>query len=609
DTYTGDTVAKLGHSLNAGVVTKQATCTEAGEKKFTCQRTGCGYTETQTIDPLGHTWTDATCTTAKTCSVCSATEGDPLGHTYTNVVYSWTKTGNDYTACKATGTCSVCGAQESVTVEDTIKDSAEDGFEVIQPVHSTCTTNGSTTYNVDFTTKATWAGTTSTTVVNPFDTEKHNPKAPVEENVIEVSCEVDGHKEIVVYCADCGHEITRTVETTPKLGHDIVEDPAVSATCTTTGLTAGSHCARCNEILVAQTVVPAKGHSESDVVVSNKVDPTCTATGSQVETVYCTVCNAKLSETTVVLDAKGHTPETLAAVSATCTVAGLSEGSYCTVCSQVLVVQTTIPALGHSWNEGVVTTDPTCTTAGVRTYTCTREGCGQTKTETIDAIGHNYVDIAEKPATCTEAGYTAYKQCENCNDIQGKTEIPAKGHSFVTYTSNGNATCTADGTKTATCENGCGTTHTIKDAGSATGHTVDTIDKTTAKWNASFSSCSVTATCKTCGESFTATTTNITVVTVESTCEGAGAMKYTATFAEDITVETTVAITAKGHTYKVNTAVGTGGVVAPTCTEQGYTAYICTECGAEMSDKYTAPTGHNFGAYTSNGDATCTTDG
>jgi len=38
----------------------------------------CNATEGE---PLGHTWKEANCTTAKTCSVCEATEGDPLGHT------------------------------------------------------------------------------------------------------------------------------------------------------------------------------------------------------------------------------------------------------------------------------------------------------------------------------------------------------------------------------------------------------------------------------------------------------------------------------------------------------------------------------------------------
>ena len=39
----------------------------------------------------------------------------------------------------------------------------------------------------------------------------------------------------------------------------------------------------------------------------------------------------------------------------------------------------------------------------------------------------------------------------------------ALGHSFTNYVSDGNATCTADGTKTAKCDRGCGATDTIPD--------------------------------------------------------------------------------------------------------------------------------------------------
>ena len=43
--------------------------------------------------------------------------------------------------------------------------------------------------------------------------------------------------------------------------HTTVTDAAVEPTCTETGLTEGSHCSVCGEVLVAQTEVPAKGHS------------------------------------------------------------------------------------------------------------------------------------------------------------------------------------------------------------------------------------------------------------------------------------------------------------------------------------------------------------
>ncbi len=43
--------------------------------------------------------------------------------------------------------------------------------------------------------------------------------------------------------------------------HNVVTDPAVAATCTTPGLSAGTHCSKCNVVLTAQTTIPATGHS------------------------------------------------------------------------------------------------------------------------------------------------------------------------------------------------------------------------------------------------------------------------------------------------------------------------------------------------------------
>ena len=40
----------------------------------------CSECQATEGEPLGHNWTDATCEAPKICSVCSATEGDPLGH-------------------------------------------------------------------------------------------------------------------------------------------------------------------------------------------------------------------------------------------------------------------------------------------------------------------------------------------------------------------------------------------------------------------------------------------------------------------------------------------------------------------------------------------------
>ena len=175
--------------------------------------------------------------------------------------------------------------------------------------------------------------------------------------------------------------------------------------------------------------------------VRNAKDATCTVPGYTGDT-YCKDCGEKIGTGTAI-PAKGHTEVIDEAVAATCTTPGKTEGKHCSVCNEVLVAQEEIPAKGHSWDEGVITTSPTCSDAGVKTYTCTV--CSETKTEVLDATGHTPVDVAEQPATCTEAGHTAGVKCSVCGaTISGIEEIPATGHTEVIDEAVA-ATCTTPG--------------------------------------------------------------------------------------------------------------------------------------------------------------------
>lgn len=55
------------------------------------------------------------------------------------------------------------------------------------------------------------------------------------------------------------------------------------------------------------------------------------------------------------------------------------------------------------------------------------------------------------------------------------------------------------------------------------------------------------------------------------------------------------------HSYKVQN-------VAPSCTEQGYTTYLC-DCGAKYESDYTPANGHSFGAWHTSISPTCTANG
>lgn len=180
-------------------------------------------------------------------------------------------------------------------------------------------------------------------------------------------------------CTECGVEREEDID---ALGHTVVTDDAVPATCTTEGLTEGSHCSVCGEVLVAQQTIDALGHDWGEW----KVVKEATETEEGKEERECARCGEKEEKTLPVLG-HTHTVVTDAAVAATCTTTGLTEGSHCSECKEVLVAQKTIEALGHDWSgEWKVVKEATATEDGKRETYCTR-GCGQKKVEVIPAIG------------------------------------------------------------------------------------------------------------------------------------------------------------------------------------------------------------------------------
>ena len=57
------------------------------------------------------------------------------------------------------------------------------------------------------------------------DLLEHTPDVAVDENIVAAGCETAGTKDVVVYCAVCGDELSReTVETEPKKGHSFDDD-------------------------------------------------------------------------------------------------------------------------------------------------------------------------------------------------------------------------------------------------------------------------------------------------------------------------------------------------------------------------------------------------
>ena len=82
---------------------------------------------------------------------------------------------------------------------------------------------------------------------------------------------------------------------------------------------------------------------------------------------------------------------------------------------------------------------------------------------------HEYTSAVEKAATCTSNGKMVYT-CSCGNNYAEK--IDALGHAFITYVSDGNATCTENGTVTAKCDR-CDATDTMIEEGTRLDHTYD----------------------------------------------------------------------------------------------------------------------------------------
>ena len=134
--------------------------------------------------------------------------------------------------------------------------------------------------------------------------------------------------------------------------------------------------------------------------------------------------------------------------------------------------------LGHNLSDWKIQKKATETEKGLKTRNCTRKGCNYSESEDIPALTHTH-EYTEKAvsdeylataATCTEKAQY-YFSCK-CGEKGTETFEYGEplGHEFTNYISDGNVTCTEDGTKTAKC-NRCDETDTVIDIGSAKGHT------------------------------------------------------------------------------------------------------------------------------------------
>ena len=165
------------------------------------------------------------------------------------------------------------------------------------------------------------AKSTNTDIVFEFTTgeveepeHEHTAGKPVRENEVAATCAKEGSYDEVVYCTECEEELSRETKIIAKIAHTEEAVPGKPATCTETGLTEGTKCSVCGDVLKAQEEIPALGHKEEVI--------------------------------------KGKT--------ATCTEKGLTDGTKCSVCGDVLKAQEEISMLPHNYENG------SCTVCGAK---------------------------------------------------------------------------------------------------------------------------------------------------------------------------------------------------------------------------------------------------
>ena len=413
-TASGSTVSvhDCENHWDTGKVTKKPTCTEPGEKTFTCSI--CKSTKKESVPATGHNyasvWTTdrpAACEKAGTESRhctnenCTATTEQrsiaALGH-------NWKDNGDETATCTRNG----CGKKHTHEWDS--------GTITTEP---TCTAPGEKTYHCTYEENGICKATKTEAVKklgHKYILTKRD--AP--------TCESDG----VLYgkCSRCSKTITKQDAKNPALGHDWTDNGDGTATCGREGC--------------------GKNHTHDLDSGTTTVAPTCTTTG---EKKYCcayTNCPYKKTES---LKATGHkNKETRNYKKPTCKYEGYTGDTYCKDCGTLLSSGKPTKKFDHDWNSGTVTKKATCTENGYSISVC--QVCNDKKKEEIVAKGHSKGIRNKTTATCKAEGYTGDTYCRTCKTLleEGKI-LPKLEHQWNDGTVTKRATYETAGELTYRC--------------------------------------------------------------------------------------------------------------------------------------------------------------
>ena len=239
-------IPALGHSWNEGSVTKDPTCTEMGKRTYTCIR--CSTAKTEDIAALGHVWDEGkvtkapTCTEAGkktyTCTRCSTTRTEDdaaaLGHDY-KTEYEWNRELTRVTAN------AVCRRDASHKVSETVN------VEKREPL-AACGQPGTITYTARFANQVFETQTKKETVAAvPHQLKRIDAVQPTctQPGVSEYySCTVCGK---TFNDADGKEEMTGEAAAIEPLGHEMSAEPVWEWSEDGKTAKATFSCVRCGE--------------------------------------------------------------------------------------------------------------------------------------------------------------------------------------------------------------------------------------------------------------------------------------------------------------------------------------------------------------------------
>ena len=411
-------VYRCEHHWDQGEIITEATCTEEGEKKFTCSI--CGDEKTEKVSATGHQHTEirnkkeATCketgysgdTWCKDCGK-KILSGQTIAKTEN---HSWdagkvTTKATCTEEGEKTFTCSICGDKKTEKISAT----GHQHTEIRNKKEATCKETGYSgdTWCKDCGKKILSGQTIAKTENHSWDAGKVTTKA---------TCTEEGEKTFT--CSICGDEKTEKVSAT---GHQHTEiRNKKEATCKETGYSGDTWCKDCGKkILSGQAIAKTEDHSWNQGEITK--EPTCKEKGEK--TFTCSICGNTKTEKVSTTDHQHM--EIRNQKNPTCKEAGYSGDTYCADCGvKISSGKTIAKTKNHNWDGGVITTEPTCTERGEKTFTCTI--CGNTDTKKVNATGHRYgaYKVVKEPTnkrkglkskTCSVCGKIVYEGIPKIN--------------------------------------------------------------------------------------------------------------------------------------------------------------------------------------------------